>query len=101
MPLVIELRDYLPLSAGEKYHKGYMVPGKPGWARIMISKKRADGLIEAANYVIFTNPEGKLLWHKPVLMKIQSESEFERDLEEFRTLIEGAGLLIFIEDYRE
>jgi hypothetical protein len=100
MPLVIELRDFLPLSSGEEYYKGYMAPGKPGWARILISKKRADGLIESANYVVFTNPEGKLFWHKHIVAKLQSAEEFDRDLEEFRAMLEGAGLLIFIEDYQ-
>lgn len=99
-PPVIDLTQFLEVRGGESYYKGYMIPGKPNWARIMISKQRADGLVEAANFVVFTDNSGSLLWEKPTLRKIQSPEDFERELAEFRRMIEGAGLLIFIHDYR-
>ncbi len=98
---VLDLRQFLETRQGESYYKGYMIPGKPNWARIMISKLRADGLIEAVNFVVFTDNRGWLLWEKPTLRKIQPPEDFERELEEFRLMIEQAGLLIFIDDYRD
>jgi hypothetical protein len=97
--LIIELRAFLGLSEGESHHKGYFIPGKPGWARSMVSKRRADGLIESVNLMIFMDNAGHLLWHKVVSRKTQKAEEFERDLDEFKGIIEGAGMLIFIEDY--
>lgn len=102
MHLILELRNFLPLSERESYYKGYFIPSKPGWARIMISKKRADGLIESSNSVIFTDGSGtKLLWQKEVLKKTQPEDAFDRDLEEFKKMLQDYGILIFIEDYRD
>lgn len=99
MPLVIELRKLLPLAEGERFYKGYFIPGKPGWARVMISKSRSDNSIESLNLVVFTDNEGNILWKKEVLRKKQSKEVFEADLEEFKSILEEAGLLIFIEDY--
>ncbi|MDA8168504.1 MAG: hypothetical protein M0Z59_02245 [Nitrospiraceae bacterium] len=96
---IIDLKQFITLEEGESCYKGYMIPGRPNWARVMISKRRTDGLIEAANYMVLTDDSGKLLWEKPALAKVQSVEDFERDLEEFRKMIEGAGLLIFLEDY--
>lgn len=102
MHLILELRNFLPLSERESYYKGYFIPLKPGWARTMISKKRADGLIESVNSVIFTDGSGtKLLWQKEVLKKTQPEDAFDRDLEEFKKMLQDYGILIFIEDYRD
>jgi len=96
---VIELRRFMETGEGERYYKGYFIPAMPGWVRVMISKQRADGLIEARNFKVFLDAEGNVLWHKPGLFKVQAPGEFERDLEEFRQMIEGAGLLIFVKDY--
>lgn len=101
MKLVIDLRRFMEPAEGERYYKGYFIPALPGWVRIMISKERADGLIEARNFRVFLDEEGNVLWQKPGLLKVQSREDFERDLEEFRRMLEEAGMLIFIKDYRD
>lgn len=99
MRTVIELRQFMEAGQDERYYKGYFIPAMPGWLRVMISKQRADGLIEARNFKVFVDAEGNVLWHKPGLFKVQGPEEFERDLEEFRRMLESAGLLIFVKDY--
>lgn len=101
MSLVIEVRQLLSLSEGERYYKGYFIPGKPGWARVMISKVRPDNMIDSLNLVVFTDNEGYILWKKEVLRKTQPKEEFDSDLREFKHLLEEAGLLIFIENYAD
>lgn len=88
------------LGTGETYYKGYFIPGKPGWLRTMVSKQRADGFIEARNMRVFLDNAGHVLWHKHGLHKVQNPDDFERDLGEFKQMIEEAGLLIFVQDYR-
>lgn len=100
MRAVIDVRRFMALGEGERYYKGYFIPAQPGWLRIMVSKRRSDGLIEAQNYKVFLDSEGNVLWYKPGLSKVQRTDEFDRDLEEFRRMLEGVGMLIFIEDYR-
>lgn len=97
---IIDLRQFLGISEGESHYKGYFIPGNPGWLRVMVSKQRADGLIEAQNIRVFLDGEGHVLWHKPGLRKLQEPGDFERDLMDFRRIIEEAGMLIFIQDYR-
>ncbi len=99
--LILDLKGFMLLGPGERHYKGYFIPGKPGWARAMISKKRLDGQIEALNFIIFTDNAGNLLWQKQVLRKVQPQAGFEQDLAEFKAILEEAGLLVFIEDYYE
>lgn len=89
----------MDLGRGERYYKGYFIPGKPGWLRTMVSKQLVDGSIEARNIRVFIDNAGHVLWHKPGLHKVQSPEDFERDLGEFKHMIEEAGLLIFLQDY--
>jgi hypothetical protein len=96
---VIDLRQFMELGEGEQYYKGYFIPGHPGWIRVMVSKKRADGLVEAQNMRVFLDSAGHVLWHKPGLPKVQAVGDFERDLRDFKGMVEGAGLLMFIQDY--
>lgn len=100
MQSVIELRQFMGLKEGEHYYKGYFIPAMPGWLRVMVSKLRTDGLVEARNFKVFLDNEGNVLWQKPGLSKVQQTGDFERELTEFRQMLEGAGMPIFIEDYR-
>jgi hypothetical protein len=75
---VIDLRQFMELDEGERYCKGYFIPGHPGWLRVMISKLRSDGLVEAMNFRLFLDSEGHVLWHKPGLRKVQTAEDFER-----------------------
>lgn len=99
MQTVLDLKQFLPLGPGEAYYKGYLIPGKPNWARIMISKLEATGLVIAVNYVVFMDNSGALLWEKFILQKAQPIAVFEKELKEFRELVEKAGLLFFLEEY--
>ncbi|MDA8173812.1 MAG: hypothetical protein M0018_04375 [Nitrospiraceae bacterium] len=99
MQKVLDLKQFLPLGTGETYYKGYLIPGRPNWARIMISKLDASGLVVSVNYVVFMNSSGALLWEKFILQKVQPIAVFEKELEEFRELVEKAGLLFFLEEY--
>jgi hypothetical protein len=100
MQSVIELRQFMGLKEGEHYYKGYFIPAMPGWLRVMVSKLRTDGLVEARNFKVFLDNDGNVLWQKPGLSKVQQTGDFERELTEFRQMLEGAGMPIFIEDYR-
>jgi hypothetical protein len=100
MQSVIDLRQFMGLKEGEHYYKGYFIPAMPGWLRVMVSKLRSDGLVEARNFKVFLDNEGNVLWQKPGLSKVQQTGDFERELTEFRQMLEGAGMPIFIEDYR-
>lgn len=100
MQSVIDLRQFMELKEGEHYYKGYFIPAMPGWLRVMVSKLRSDGLVEARNFKVFLDNDGNVLWQKPGLSKVQQTGDFERELTEFRQMLEGAGMPIFIEDYR-
>lgn len=100
MQSVIDLRQFMGLKEGEHYYKGYFIPAMPGWLRVMVSKLRSDGLVEARNFKVFLDNDGNVLWQKPGLSKVQQTGDFERELTEFRQMLEGAGMPIFIEDYR-
>ncbi|MEJ2182740.1 MAG: hypothetical protein P8Y66_04375 [Nitrospirota bacterium] len=96
---VIDLRQFMKLQRGEEYYKGYFIPAHPGWLRVMVSKVRTDGLVEARGFRVFLDSGGHVLWKKPGFSRVQDVSTFERDLAEFRQIIEGAGLLFFVQDY--
>ncbi len=98
---VIELRQFMELKDGEHYYKGYIIPAMPGWLRVMISKVRMDGLIEAKNFRVFCDELGNVMWSKQGLSRVQTFLDFERDLRDFKNMVEQAGLLMFIEEFRE
>lgn len=100
MQSVIDVRQFMELYEGEHYYKGYFIPAMPGWLRVMVSKLRTDGLVEAVNFKVFLDNEGNVLWHKPGLPKVQRPGDFDSDLSEFKQMLEDAGMPIFIEDYR-
>jgi hypothetical protein len=98
---VIDLRRFMGLGPEERYHKGYFIPGHPGWLRVMISKRRTDGSIEAQNYRVFLDEEGNVLWQKGGLEKVQNPGDFERDLGDLKHMVEEAGMLMFVQEYNE
>ena len=97
----VDLRRFMGLGPDERYHKGYFIPGHPGWLRVMISKRRTDGSIGARNYRVFLDNEGNVLWQKGGLERVQDPGDFERDLRDLKRMVEEAGMLMFVQDYTD
>jgi len=93
--------DYIRLAEigpGERPYKGYYIPLKEGYFRIMASRLDAEGMVVSINYYGKTGTKQGKAELTRVTEKRQKVEDFEADLASFRKMLEASGISIEMED---
>jgi hypothetical protein len=95
--------DYIKLAElgrGEKPFKGYYIPLKEGYFRIMASRLDTEGMVVSINYYGKAGAKKGSAELTRVTEKRQKVEDFEADLARFRKMLEASGITIEMEDLR-